>query len=165
MWEKVLLLLAGSAFGSASAILGAWLNDLRTEKRRKRAKLEEAYIAWLNADTLVRDRLKELVQFVESEEKVAESEELLVEKLERLPADLQTLCSALNTAFVYERSRPKRRLIELQTSLYAHLIESIKIVIAHHKTHVEYHQTVDSTNTMLSDLEEINAKKLFQNLN
>ena len=149
--EKLLLLIGGGVL----TVVGAWLNDWRSEKRRKGTKLEEAYIAWLNSHSLVLGRLKKLATLAENEPASGESYDLLLEKLSQINSDLQNLLSALHAAFIYERDRSKKRLVELHSIRYAALVEILTIIIRHHKTHLEFHETIENSNTVISYLKEL----------
>lgn len=151
IWDKFLLLIAG---GGLTA-LGAWFNDLRSERRRKSAKLEEAYLAWLNTQSSVLGRLKELTKLAERELESAQAHELLLEKFERLYSELQNLSSALNLAFIYERDRGKKALVEAQALLYAKLTETLSIIISHHKRHLDFRSTIDQANALVLRFEEM----------
>ena len=62
--------------------MGVWLTDSRTEKRRKRQKLEDSYIAWLNAQASVVGKLKALARLVQGEPDSTASLELILAKFE-----------------------------------------------------------------------------------
>lgn len=145
IWEKLLLLFIGGVMTA----LGAWFNELRSERRRKNAKLEEAYLAWLNSQASVLARLKELTKSVEREPESIEAHALLMEKFERLHSDLQNLSFALNLAFIYERDREKKALVEGQALLYTKLTEGVGVVIRHHKAHLDFHKTIDEANSLV----------------
>lgn len=151
IWHNLILLVAGGVLTA----LGAWLNDLRGERQRKRVKLEEAYLAWLNTESSVLGRLKELTKLAEDAPESMQAHELLLEKFERLHSDLQTLTSALNLAFIYERDRNKKALVEAQSLRYVHLTEILSVIIRHHRGHLDFHATIDEANTLVSRTEEM----------
>jgi hypothetical protein len=151
IWHNLILLVTGGVLTA----LGAWINDLRSEGRRKRVKLEEAYLTWLNTESSILGRLKELTKLAEDESKSVQAYELLLEKFERLHSDLQTLTSALNQALIYERDRNKKALVETQSLLYANLTESLSIIVRHHRTHLEFHATIDQAKTLVSRTQEL----------
>jgi hypothetical protein len=145
VWNNALLLIVGGVL----TVLGAWLNDLRSERRRKNAKLEEAYLAWLNTESSILGRLKELTKLAENEPESLQSHELLLEKLVNLHSDLQNLTSALHLALIYERNREKKTLVENQVKIYSLLAEKLRLIVSHHKTHLKFHLIIDQTTAML----------------
>jgi hypothetical protein len=154
--EKLLLLIAGGVLTA----LGAWINDVRGERRRKKAKLEEAYLAWLNTEYSVLSRLKELAKLAEREPESLQSHDLLLEKFERLHSDLQNLVSALNQAFIYERDRKKKALVEVQSLIYTQLAENLNIIILHQRTHLDLHTMIDETNNMVFRFDDMKKSDL-----
>ncbi len=151
IWDKIFLLIAGGALTA----LGAWVNDLRNERRRKSVKLEEAYLNWLNTQSKVNGQLKELTRLAEKEPDSVQSHELLLEKFENISSDIHVLTSALNLAFIYERSKNKKVLLENQLSTYVALTELLSVIIRHHKTHLEFHKTINESNSMAVKFEKL----------
>ena len=143
--NSLLLLIAGGLL----TILGAWLNDIRSERRRVRAKLEEAYLAWLNNEVSLISRLKELSRLAKSEPKSLQEHDQLIERATQLHSDLQALTSALNFAVVYERNKKKRILLEKQSGIYSDLVDSLDIIIRHHKTHLDIRDLVGKMDALL----------------
>jgi hypothetical protein len=157
-WEKLLLLVAGGAI----AALGAWLNEVRSEKRRKGTKLEEAYVGWLNAHELIFRRLRELADLADEEAVSAESNGLLVEKLDRVNADLQSLQAALNIAFVYERDRTKKDLVEKLLAGYEVIVGLLTQLVSRHKVQWQLQQAQVGFHSRLSraDAMVLHVRKL-----
>ncbi|HVG34176.1 MAG TPA: hypothetical protein VM911_13890 [Pyrinomonadaceae bacterium] len=149
--ENLLLLVAGGVLTA----LGAWANDVRGERRRKREKLEEAYLTWLNTHSSLIDRLKELARSAETEPETLEAHELLLEKLARLHSDFKDLTAALNLAFIYERDSSKKALLEVQAQIHGQLKEMLGTILAHYKVHLDFQTAIEITGDQLSRVEEI----------
>jgi hypothetical protein len=148
--QQIVLLLSGGALTQ----LGVWLADLRTEKRRKRQKLEDAYIAWLNAQVSVVGRLKALARLAQEEPYSMDSVESILAKFEVVETELSTLGATVNAAFIYEPSREKKQYLDNHSNLISILIEIIGVVLKHHQTHLKFRKAVEESQSLVSQLDE-----------
>ncbi len=147
--EKSLFAVIGGVIGGALTLFGAWLSDLRSEKRRKRAKLEEAYHKLLDGTVLAVHRLKAISELAEKQPESIDSHATLLEKMESLRSDLQGLISALNLAFLYESNWEKRELLESHVTVYELLAVRLGVIVAHHKTHINFESLIDRSDEII----------------
>ena len=138
--EKLLLLVSGGVLAS----LGAWINDFRSEKRRKREKLEQAYLEWLNSEAIIRGKLKEFIKKAEVEEFSASREEIVRREYEVLRPALQSLTSAMNLAFIYEKNAKKRKTVDILHGIYHVLAESLEVIVDMYSISLKHHILVES---------------------
>lgn len=129
--EKVVILLAGALLAG----FGGWANELRGERRRRRARLEEAYLAWLNSQSVVYGRLKALAEFAQRKPASAAELESLLERFHELETEVHGLGAALNAALLYEPVRIKRDYLELWSNLYSRMSETLSLILRHHAQH------------------------------
>jgi hypothetical protein len=140
--EKVCLLLAGGIM----TVLGAWLNDVRSERRSRKAKLEDAYIAWLSSQSSVLARLRAYLYLAQQKDEQPATG--LIEALDRVHTEIGALTGALNTALVYESDRTRRRLIELQSSHSCALADGVSLVLLHQRLYHHFDALIRAGATM-----------------
>jgi hypothetical protein len=105
------------------------LSEGRAERRRKGAKLEEAYQSWLDNEAILRSRFKRLSWTVARRCETPEDLEGFRAEFETGRTELMALTSAMNKAHIYETDAVKKKMIEVQLSFFHTMMDTLNSVL------------------------------------